>query len=178
MRLSVWAARCGVPYLTVWTWAKEGKVAVPVVQKPSGGPVVYCWVSCADQKPDRGRLVARVVRDATWQGPAVNDGVIEVGPALTGRRRTLYRLLSDPASTVIVVEHCDRLARFGVEHLEAAVSASGRRLKVLDPTETTCDLVRSVTDVLASMCARRYGMRAANNGARRAIQAAVGEDAA
>ena len=73
------------------------------------------------------------------------------------------------------MEHRDRLARFGVEHLQAALAASGRRLVVLDPEETTSDLVRDITEVLTSMCARLYGQRAAKNRAARAIAMATGE---
>jgi putative resolvase len=76
---------------------------------------------------------------------------------------------------VLVVEHRDRLARFGVEHLEATLTASGRRLVVVDPAETTSDLVRDITEVLTSMCARLYGQRAAKNRAARAIAVATGE---
>jgi putative resolvase len=84
-------------------------------------------------------------------------------------------VLSDPAASVLVVEHRDRLARFGVEHFEAALAASGRRLVVLDPEETTSDLVRDITEVLTSGCARLYGQHAAKNRAARAIAVATGE---
>ena len=73
---------------------------------------------------------------------------------------------------MIVVEHRDRLARFGVEHLEAALSAQGRRIVVADPGETTDDLVRDMIEVLTSMCARLYGRRGARNRAMRALTAA------
>jgi putative resolvase len=73
------------------------------------------------------------------------------------------------------VQHRDRLARFGVEHLEAVLSVSGRRLVVLDPQETTGDLVRDITEVLTSMCARLYGQRAAKNRAARAVAVATGQ---
>jgi putative resolvase len=73
------------------------------------------------------------------------------------------------------VEHRDRLARFGVEHLEATLAACGRRLVVVDPAETTSDLLRDITEVLTSMCARPYGQRAAKNRAARAIPVATGE---
>ena len=43
---------------------------------------------------------------------------------------------------VVVVEHRDRLARFGVEHLQAALAAQGRRIVVVDTGETADDLVR------------------------------------
>jgi putative resolvase len=75
------------------------------------------------------------------------------------------------------VEHGDRLARFGVEHLEATLSALGRRRVVLDPAETTSDLLRDTTEVLTSMCARLYGRRAARNRAARAVAVATGEAA-
>jgi putative resolvase len=76
---------------------------------------------------------------------------------------------------VIVVEHRDRLARFGVEHLEARLAAQGRRIVVADPGESTDDLVREVIEVLTSMCARLYGDRGARNRAMRAITATKGD---
>ncbi|BBU23969.1 resolvase [Mycobacterium xenopi] len=86
--------------------------------------------------------------------------------------------MSDPDARVIVVEHRDRLARFGVEHLEAALSAQGRRIVVIDPGETTDDLVRDMIEVLTSMCARLYGRRGARNRAMRAVTAAKREPGA
>ena len=76
-----------------------------------------------------------------------------------------------------MVEHRDRLARFGVEHLEAALSAHGRKVVVADPGETTDDLVRDMIEVLTSMCARLYGRRGARNRAMRAVTAAKHEAA-
>ncbi|WP_326810948.1 IS607 family transposase [Streptomyces scopuliridis] len=187
MKLSEWAARNGVHYQTAWTWAKEGRMPVPVVQTPSGtwlvtepapqaaGRVVaYCRVSSGDQKADLERQVARTVQGATAQGFTVADVVTEVGSGLNGRHRTLHRLLADPGVGTIVVEHRDRLAPFGVEHLEAALSATGRRLLVLNPAETTDDLVPDITEVLTSMCARLYGRRSAKDRAARAVAVAVG----
>jgi hypothetical protein len=51
----------------------------------------------------------------------VGQVVCEVGSGLNGKRPKLRRILSDPDATVIVAEHRDRLARFGVEHLQAAL---------------------------------------------------------
>jgi putative resolvase len=53
----------------------------------------------------------------------------------------------------------DLLARFGVEHLDAALAAHGRRLVVTDPGETADDLVWDMIEVLTLMCARLYGRR-------------------
>jgi putative resolvase len=94
------------------------------------------------------------------------------GSGLNGQRAKLRRILSDPSATVIVVEHRDRLARFGVEQVEAALAAQGRRIVVADPGETADDLVRDMTWVLTGMCARLYGRRGARNRAMRAVTAA------
>ena len=72
---------------------------------------------------------------------------------------------------MIVVEHRDRLARFGVGQLESALAASGRRVLVSDPGETADDLVRDMIEGLTSMCTRLYGRRGARNRAMRAITA-------
>ncbi|MDT3724768.1 IS607 family transposase [Streptomyces sp. DSM 41972] len=190
MKLSEWARQQGVSYQTAWRWVKGGKMPVPVRQapsgtwlvdevavQPSGRVVAYCRVSSADQKADLDRQVSRVVDGANGLGLAVAEVVTEVGSGVNGRRCKLHRVLSDPQAAVIVVEHRDRLARFGVEHLEAALSASGRRLVVLGPTGTADDLVRDITEVLTSMCARLYGRRAAKNRAARAVAVATGEAA-
>jgi putative resolvase len=188
VKLSEWAKRAGVHYQTAWEWARDGKMPVPVIKTPSGSwlvlepepiavgrVVAYCRVSSAEQKSDLDRQVARVVQGATVRGLAVGEVVTEIGSGLNGKRRELHRILADPSARVIVVEHKDRLARFGVEHLQAALAATGRELLVLDPEESTDDLVKDMTDVLTSMCARLYGQRAAKNRAARAVAAATGE---
>lgn len=73
---------------------------------------------------------------------------------------------------VIVVEHRDRLARFGVEYLVAALAAQGRRVLVADAGGSADDLARDMIEVLTGMCARRYGRRGARNRAMRAVTAA------
>jgi putative resolvase len=73
---------------------------------------------------------------------------------LSGCRRKVRRVLSDPAATVLVVDRRDRLSRFGVEHLEAALSAAwwaagGAR------AGRDGDRVRDMTEALTSECAAR-----------------------
>ena len=72
------------------------------------------------------------------------------------------------------MEHRDRFCRFGSEYVEAALAAQGREL-VVDSAEVDADLVRDMTEILTSMCARLYGKRAAANRARRAVDAAVAD---
>jgi putative resolvase len=89
---------------------------------------------------------------------------------LNGKRPKLRRILSDPSASVVVVEHRDRLARFGVEHLEA-LSAHGRKVPVAGPGGTAGDLVRGMIEVLTWMCAWLYGRCGAQGRAMRAVTA-------
>src|SRR5262245_41990287 len=89
----------------------------------SGRTVAYCRVSSADQRDDLERQAGRVVTAATARGLTVAEVVTEVGSGLDARRPKLAKLLRDPAVTTIVVEHRDRLARFGVEYLTCALDA-------------------------------------------------------
>jgi putative resolvase len=185
VKLSEWADRQGVHYMTAWRWWRDGKLPVPAhqtatgtilvevpVEGDAGRTVVYARVSSHDQRDGLDAQVGRVTRWAASAGVAVDDVVCEVGSGLNGKRRKLARVLSDGSVATIVVEHRDRLARFGVEHVEAALAAQGRRLVVVDAGETTDDLVRDMIEVLTSMCARLYGRRGARNRAEKALRCA------
>ena len=82
-------------------------------------------------------------------------------------------MLADPKVQVVVVEHRDRLGWMNTELVEAALSAHGRRLVVVDDGEVTDDLVRDMTEVLTSFCARLYGRRSARNRAEKALRCAA-----
>ncbi len=113
---------------------------------------------------------------AAAEGLPVGRVVTEVGSALNGKHRKFLALLRDGSVTTIVVEHRDRFARLGAEEVEAVLAAQGRRLLVGDPSEVDDDLVRDVTEILTSLCARLSGRRAAANRAAKAIAAATGKD--
>ncbi len=93
----------------------------------------------------------------------------EVGSGLNGNRSKLLQLLKDKSVDCIVVEHRDRLSRFGFEYLEALMQVSGRSILVIDENELKDDLVQDMIDVLTSFCARLYGRRSAKNRAKKAL---------
>ena len=134
--------------------------------------MVYARVSYADQKEDLDRQVGRVVEWATQQGCRPDEVVKEVGSGLNGNRRRLRRLIADHTVGTVMVEHRERLCRFGFEYVEAALAGRGARILVMDEAELEDDLVRDVTEVLTSLCARLYGKRSARRRAERALAAA------
>lgn len=188
VKLKEWAAGQGVSYRTALNWFHAGTLPVSARQLPTGTilvappvaatdgvAVAYCRVSSSDQRADLERQAGRVAERCGERGIVLSATVTEVGSGLHAHRPKLRKLLADPSVTTIVVEHRDRLARFGVEHLEAALSASGRRIVVLDDAEINDDLVADMVEVLTSMCARLYGRRSARRRAEAGIRAAAGE---
>jgi predicted site-specific integrase-resolvase len=190
MNLAAWAERNGVVRVTAYRWFRAGLLPVParrvgrliLVGEPIGEAglraraAVYARVSSADQKADLDRQVVRVTAWATDQQITVDKVVVEVGSALNGHRRQFLVLLRDQSVHRIVVEHRDRFCRLGSEYVQAALAAQGRELVVVDAAEVDDDLVRDMTEILTSMCARLYGKRAAENGAKRALAAAASEE--
>ncbi|WP_057392380.1 IS607 family transposase [Pseudomonas aeruginosa] len=183
MKLSVWAKSQGISYKTAWRMWKDGRLPVPAEQMATGtvivhaepnkvsGAALYARVSSADQKSDLDRQLARLTEFAVSQNLPVVDAVKEVGSGLNDHRKGMIKLLRNTAAQTIVVEHRDRLTRFGFEYVEAALAAQGRRIVVIEPEEMTDDVVRDLHEVIVSMCARLYGKRSAKNRAQKALAA-------
>ncbi len=186
MKLADWARQNGVHYRTAWKWFHQGVLPVPALQlktgtilvrlnevpEPPPSVAIYARVSSHAQKADLERQQGRLAAWATEHDLRVARVVAEVGSGLNDHRRKLLGLLRDPTVTAIVVEHRDRLARFGSEYIEAALARSGRRLIVVEEGEANDDLVRDMVDALTSFCARLYGKRSARNRALKALAAA------
>jgi len=186
MKLSVWAKENGLTYRTAWRMWRDGRLPVPAEQLATGTVLVhppqakaaesvalYARVSSGDQKADLERQLGRLAEYASKEKLTVTRSISEIGSGLNGHRTKVMRLLADPTVHVIVVEHRDRLARFGSEYIESALSASGRKLIVVDQSEMKDDLVQDMIAVLTSFCAQLYGRRAAKNRAAKALAAAA-----
>lgn len=187
MKLSIWAKQQGISYKTAWRMWKLGQLPIPAEQLPTGtiivhppvtttkeNVVLYARVSSADQKEDIDRQIARLSEFAAINGLRVVEVVKEIGSGLNGRRRAMINILRNPLISSIIVEHRDRLMRFGFEYVEAALAAQGRKLIVADPKEIKDDIVRDLHEVIISLCARLYGKRSAKNKAKRAMEIVIG----
>jgi putative resolvase len=187
VNLTEWADAQGVHVQTAYRWYREGTLPVPVrkvgrlilvspqtAAEAAGkaeGAGLYARVSSPSQKPGLGGQLARLSAWAAQAGlPVVRaEAGVEVGSGVNGSRAKVRRLLADPAVTVVVAGHRDRLGRVGTELAEAALSAHGRRLVVLDSSEVTGDVAGDMAEVLAWFCAGLYGRRPARNRAPKAL---------
>jgi len=97
-----------------------------------------------------------------------------MGSGLNGHRRIMLRLLKNPKIQGVVVEHRERLLRFGFEYVEAARTAYGGKIMVIESDEVEDDRVRDLPEVLVWMGVRHDGKGAAGNRAAKALEAIRG----
>ena len=172
MLVKEWARLEGLHPQTVWKWCRQGTMPVPVEQTPTGmwlihdpkyetasqpnpadsRTVCYARVSSGGQKDDLQRQADRLKAFALGMGVEHPEIVTETGSGMNDKRRKLNRM---DAGLV-----------------ESALKAQGRRIIVVDDTEPDDDLVRDMTEVLTSFCARLYGRRAAKRKTDAALRAA------
>lgn len=113
------------------------------------------------RKRTRDRQTQRLQDDAAARGYAVSKVVQERASGLTDHRPKLAKLLTDPTIGTIVVEHQDRLTRFGFHTIQQLLETQGRHIEVLLPIDTDDDLVAVITSMAARMYGRRHSKRRA-----------------
>ena len=186
VNLTGWARTRGIDPRTAYRWFREG--TLPVREERVGPRTILvnidgntapsmtgglcARVSSHDQKADLKPQTPRLSQCAAKARRKVVRVEAEIASGVNGGRARARQLLADPKVTAVVVEHKDRLGRVTVELVEAARSAAGRRLVVLDDGEVEDDLVRDMVEVLTSLGARR----SVKNRARKALEAAAGDE--
>lgn len=172
MTLREYAKRLGIQYRTAWNHFKEGKIegayksntgtiVVPEVTNNKLTTVVYCRVSSSENKPNLLTQASRVSQWATLNGYTVENVVSEIGSGLNDNRKKLLKVLQDPLVGAIIVEHKDRLTRFGFTYIDTLLKTrGGEGVVVINQTDNDKeDLIQDFTSVITSFCARIYGQR-------------------
>ena len=174
MKLSVYAEKLGITYQTAYKWYKEGKIEgayqtmtgtiiIPESQKNNRlKTVVYARVSSNEQrKTNLETQSQRMIDFCIANGWVVDKVMKEVGSGLNDERKQLVALLKDPTVARIVVEHRDRLTRFGFNYLEVLAEIEGFEIVVVKKTmdNDSKDLMADFTAIITSFCARLYSQR-------------------
>jgi putative resolvase len=170
MKLSVSAQQVGVSYRTTFRWFKSGKIqgrqmdtGTILITEPIGEPqtpdhpvkvAIYTRVSAAENKDDLEGQANRVRDYCTAKAYPVAWVVKEIGSGVNDTRPKLIKLLTDPTVRVIVVEHKERLTRFGSNYLEQLLKMQGRQIEVINLAENGKeDLIQDFVSIVTSFWA-------------------------
>lgn len=179
MKLSDYAKKLGISYTTAWRLWKQGKL--DAYQLPTGTVIVreteteipqqsaevaciYARISSSENKDSLKRQSETLVQYATARGYQIHKIVEEVGSGLNDNRKKLLSVLSDKSFTVLLVEHKDRLTRFGANYIQVLLTETGRRLEIVNGAENNKDdLMSDFAAVITSFCSRLYGLKRAKH---------------
>lgn len=174
MKLSQYAKQQGISYRTALRWFRDG--TIQGYQAPSGTIIVterepmqavqkvaiYARVSSAEHRANLERQAERLTQYCTARGYQVAQVVKEIASGVNESRPKLLSLLKDTSITRVVVEHRDRLTRFGFHYIDALFTVQGRTIEVVNPAQNdTEELLADLTSIIYSFCARLYGQRRA-----------------
>lgn len=122
--------------------------------------VIYSRVSSTENKSNLDSQSKRLVDYCTAKGYRVTQVVKEIGSGVNDQRPKLIKLLADQSVKRIVVEHKDRLTRFGFNYIETLLKAQNRQIEVVNLAEDGKeDLLQDFISIITSFCARIYGQR-------------------
>ncbi len=118
---------------------------------------IYARVSSHDQKEDLIRQRKRLEDYCAAKGFIVDKTYCEIVSGINDQRRLLIEALKSRHH--IVVEHKDRLTRFGFNYIEELLLLSGRKIIVINKTLCNNDLTQDFVSIVTSFCVRIYGSR-------------------
>jgi putative resolvase len=173
-KLSQYAKENNVTYRTAWNHFHAGLIE-NAYQLPTGTVVIpdstaiankldyvvtYARVSSSENKSNLNKQSQRLQDFCFAKGWKIEENIVEIGSGLNDKRPKLLSLLSKAKATKLVVEHKDRLTRFGFEYIKAACENFGCEVVVLNSSEDQKEnIIEDFVSVITSFCAKIYGQR-------------------
>lgn len=165
--------------MTIWNWMYRGDIQFIKVggtnyvsqetydrligKTPPTNDVsvaIYCRVSSSENKTNLESQKNRMVSYCVAKGYRIIDIVCEIGSGLNDTRPKLEKLIRDQEFDILVVEHKDRLTRFGFNYIDILLNKNKKKIEVVNCVDDEkADLMQDFVSVITSFCARIYGQR-------------------
>ena len=188
-KISEAAKKLGLSYFTLFRMVKSGKAPsidsetgrhfIPArwVEEQTGGApkstdvrcAIYARESSTENKAALQSQLDGLRKYATAKGYQLNHVISEFGSGVNDERPKLHSLLAKRDFDVLLVEHKDRLTRFGFRWFEVLCPF---KIEVVNVAENKVnDLMEDLVAILTSFSARLYGQRRGRKKTQAAIDA-------
>ncbi len=170
--LSEYAEEHGIKYRAAWNRYKAGKIpgafqdAFGKILIPEDSPcrpeytVCYARVSSSENRKNLGSQAERLCAYCAAKGYKIREVVKECALGLNDARPKLEKLLKNPEITRIVIEHKDRLTRFGFNYIRLFKESQGCRIEIINESAGGRDeLMQDFVSLVTCFTARLYGLR-------------------
>jgi len=168
----------GISYRRAWQMFKDGKLPnakklptgtivvleeeKPNVLSPQNIVAIYARVSSHENRDNLEKQAERLKEYAIAKGYQIKHIVKEVGSGVNDARPKLINLLNKQDYSILLVEHKDRLARFGFNYIRLLCEKQGRLIEIVNGAEDEKeDIIQDFVAVIYSFSAKLYGLRRA-----------------
>jgi len=179
IKISKLAKDLGVTLVTIYNWKNKGKInfiksdtgrnfvtyedycqLIGIIEKKEERVVIYSRVSNSVNKTNLDSQAERLKNYCIVKGYKIHKIIKEVGSGINDNRPQLKNLLENQDFTKIVVEHKDRLTRFGFNYLETLLKFNNIEIEVVNEAEDDKnDLIQDFISIITSYCSKIYGSR-------------------
>ena len=174
MKLCDYAKNYSVTYRTAWNRFnagkipnsfkdKDGHILIEVIKNKNidlSKVAIYARVSSSKNKANLDTQATRLTQYAIAKGYQITEVVKEVGSGVNDNRKKLKKLLESDNWGTLVIEHKDRLTRFGFNYIQILLNKEGREIEIVNLAEDEkSDLMQDLVSVIYSFSAKMYGLR-------------------
>lgn len=176
VKLSQYAEFYSIHYKTAWRHYRAGKIKgfqdeltkTIYVENPeqeeikgtNNRAILYARVSSSTNKASLDGQIERMRSYAAAKGYVVVKETKEIASGLNEERKGLNNILDLDDYDVLIVEHKDRLTRFGFNFIEKLIESKGKILDVINHQENKDhELVDDFVSIVTSFCGRIYGRK-------------------
>jgi putative resolvase len=181
MKLSEWAKKNSLTYRAAYNHFKKGMIkgayqlstnhiVIPEESLPQKDyHVVYARVSSSENKENLNSQSERIVNFCIAKGWTVQEVIKECASGLNDNRPKLSKILKDRKATKLIVEHKDRLTRFGFNYIQFLYPEC--EIVIINEAENDQDdLMQDFINLVTSFCARLYGKRRSKRSTEKLIE--------
>ena len=119
--------------------------------------ILYARVSSTNNKASLSGQIERIKSFAAAKGYTVIDEVSEIASGMNESRPKLNKLLDRNDWDILLVEHKDRLTRFGFSYFRI-LEKTGQKVEVINKKENKNEeLIDDFISIITSFCGRIYG---------------------
>ncbi|NCC71363.1 IS607 family transposase [bacterium] len=177
-KLSQWAKDNGLSYNTAFRYfrnnqienvkqLKTGTILVGYEEeeenkynKNDKRVIIYSRVSSNEMKENLNRQQKRLEEYCISKGYTIIKSLKEISSGMNDNRPKLKQILQEKNFDILVVEHKDRLTRFGFNYIETLLNKEDKKIEVVNLLKNDNEnLMEDLISIIYSFSARMYGQR-------------------
>ena len=122
--------------------------------------IVYSRVSSNEMKENLNRQQERLEQYAISKGYTIVKSIKEISSGMNDNRPKLKSILESNDFDILIVEHKDRLTRFGFNYIETLLTKDNKKIEVVNLSKNDDEnLMEDLISIIYSFSARMYGQR-------------------